>query len=144
MSSSQAASNREIVLEFIEVMLNQGNIEAADNYFCQDVVEQVPFPGQRPGIDGIKDVLQGLCDAFTDMHWTVIEQICEDEKVLSRFEWTGKHTGEFLGVAPTYNTVNVWGMLIDHFQDGKIKETRIIMDTLGLLIQLGAVPAPNN
>lgn len=107
MSSSQAASNRGIVLEFIEVMLNQGNIEAADNYFCQDVVEQVPFPGQRPGIEGIKDVLQGLCDAFTDMHWTVIEQICEDEKVLSRFEWAGKHTGEFLGVAPSNNTVNV-------------------------------------
>lgn len=132
-------SNREIVLNFFEELLNQKNIDAADKYFWPDVIEQVPFPGQRPGIDGVKDVLQGLHDAFADMQWTVVEQICEGDKVLSRFEWSGVHRGTFLGVAPTNRKVQVWGMLIDHFRAGKISETRILMDTLGLLSQLGAV-----
>jgi hypothetical protein len=38
--------------------------------------------------------------------------------------------------------VTVWGTVIDRLVDGRIKETRILMDTLGLMMQLGAVPAP--
>jgi hypothetical protein len=34
-------------------------------------------------------------------------------------------------------------MVIDRFESGKIKDTRIIMDTLGLMVQLGVIPKPN-
>ncbi len=76
------------------------------------------------------------------MHWTVQEQIAEGDKVVSRFEWTGTHRGTFLGVPATDRTVTVWGMVIDRLDGGKIKDTRIIMDTLGLMMQLGVVPPP--
>jgi predicted ester cyclase len=49
----------------------------------------------------LKDVLRSLRLAFPDMHWTVEEQIADDDKVLSRFEWTGTHQGEILGVPAT-------------------------------------------
>lgn len=49
-----------IVCEFVEEVLNQGRIEAADRFVWDDMVEQVPFPGQGPGLQGPKDVLRGM------------------------------------------------------------------------------------
>jgi steroid delta-isomerase-like uncharacterized protein len=135
-------SNSNVVRRFIEEVLNQGNVDAAGQFFWEDMVEQVPFPGQGPGLEGLKEVLRGLRAAFPDMHWTVQEQIAEGDKVLSRFEWTGTHRGTFLGVPATDRAVTVWGMVIDRLEGGKIKDTRIIMDTLGLMMQLGVVPPP--
>ncbi len=135
-------SNSDVVRGFIEQVLNQGNIEAAGQFFWEDMVEQVPFPGQGPGLAGLKDVLRGLRAAFPDMHWTIQEQIAQGDKVLTRFEWTGTHRGAFLGVPATDRPVRVWGMVIDRLEGGKIKETRILMDTLGLMMQLGVVPPP--
>jgi predicted ester cyclase len=60
----------------------------------------------------------------------------------TRFEWTGTHREEFLCVPTTGRPVKVWGTVIDRFQDGKIKESRIIMDTLKLMMQLGVLPPP--
>ena len=133
-------NNCNIVLRFIEEVLNQGNIDSTGQFFWEDMVEQVPFPGQGPGLEGLKAVLRGICAGFPDMHWSVEEQIAEGDKVLTRFDWTGTHHGEFLGVSATGRPVKVWGMVIDRFQDGKIKETRILMDALGLMMQLGVFP----
>jgi steroid delta-isomerase-like uncharacterized protein len=104
------------------------------------VVELVPFPGQGPGLNGLKNVLRGLRVAFPDMHWVIEEQIQEGEKVVSRFVWSGTHRAEFFGVPATGRRVSVWGMVTDRFVDGKIKDTRLIMDGLGLMAQLGAFP----
>ena len=137
-------SNSHIVCQFIEEVLNQGKIDAAGRFFWEDMVEQAPLPGQGPGLEGLKDVLRGLSAAFPDMHWVIQEQISERDKVLSRFEWTGTHRGTFLGVPATERPVTVWGMVVDRLEGGKIKETRIIMDTLGLMMQLGVVPPPQS
>ncbi len=134
--------NSNVVCRFIEEVLNQGKVDTAGQFFWEDMVEQVPLPGQGPGLVGLKAMLRGLRAAFPDMHWTVREQIAEGDKVLSRFDWTGTHRGMFLGVPATDRPVTVWGMVIDRFEGGKIKDTRIIMDTLGLMMQLGAVPPP--
>lgn len=135
-------SNSNVVRQFIEEVLNQGKIDAAEKFFWEDMVEQVPLPGQGPGLDGLKNVLRGLRAAFPDMHWIIQEQISEGDRVLSRFEWTGTHRGTFLGVPATERPVTVWGMVIDRLEGGKIKDTRIIMDTLGLMMQLGVVQLP--
>lgn len=134
--------NSAIVRAFIDSVLNKGDIEATGQFFWDDVVEHVPLPGQGPGLIGLKDVLCGMRTAFPDMHWTVEEQIAEEDKVVTRFEWTGTHRAEFLGVPATGRSVKVWGVVIDQFEDGKIKGTRILMDALGLMMQLGAFPAP--
>ncbi len=135
-------NNSAIVRGFIEKVLNQGQIDSAGEFFWEDMVEQVPLPGQGPGIAGLKDVLRGLKAAFPDMHWRVEEQISEGDKVVTRFEWTGTHRGVFLGVPATGKAVKVWGAVIDRLVAGKIKDTRIIMDTMGLMMQLGVVPPP--
>ncbi len=132
--------NSAIIRGFIEETINQGQIDSAARFVWEDVVEQVPFPGQGPGVEGLKDVLRGLRAAFPDMHWSIEEQIAEGDKVLTRFEWTGTHRGEFFGVPATGRPVKVWGMVIDRLEEGRIKETRIIMDALGMMMQLGVFP----
>ena len=132
-----------IIQEFIEKVLNGGDIEATGDYFWDDVVEEVPFPGQGPGLRGLKDVLAGLRSAFPDMHWIVDEQIESENKVATRFTWSGTHRGKFLGVGGTGRRVTVWGMVIDRFAGQKVKSTRIIMDALGLMAQLGVFRREN-
>src|SRR5215469_16020189 len=106
-------NNSNVVRGFVEEVLNKGNIEEAGRFFWEQMVEQVPFPGQGPGLAGLKDVLRGLRASFPDMHWRVEEQISEGHKVVTRFEWTGTHRSEFLGVPATGRAVKVWGMVID-------------------------------
>lgn len=131
-----------IVRHFIDSVLNGGKIDATDEYFWEDMVEEVPFPGQEPGLAGLKDVLRGMRAAFPDMTWTVEEQVENADKVVTRFTWKGTHQAEFLGVPATGRRVVVWGVVIDQFVGEKIKSTRLIMDALGLMAQLGAFP-PN-
>ena len=139
--------NAEIVRRFVDEVITRGNIEAAGEFAWEDVVEQVPLPGQAPGLEGLKDILRAMRAGFPDLVFAIEEQISEGDKVASRFEWTGTHRGEFLGIPATGRPVRVWGVVIDRLVEGrdgksKIKETRIIMDTMGMMIQLGVVPAP--
>ncbi len=126
----------------MEEVITQGDIDSAGRFVWEDVVEQVPLPGQGPGLEGLKDILRGMRSAFPDLNFAIKEQVAEGDKVVSRFEWTGTHQQEFLGVPATGRQVRVWGIVIDRLVEGRIKDTRIIMDTLGLMTQLGAFPSP--
>lgn len=128
------------IADFLDRVLSSGEIAATGDYFHADMVEEVPFPGQGPGLEGLKETLTGLRTAFPDMRWHVQEQIAEGNRVLTRFTWEGTQRGDFLGIAPTHRTVSVWGMVIDQFEGSKVKSTRILMDTMGLMRQLGALP----
>jgi SnoaL-like polyketide cyclase len=83
-------NNGNLVRAFIDDVLNHGNIEATGKYFHEDVVEQAPFPGQGPGLSGLKDVLRGFRAAFPDIRWSVEEQIEEGDKL----------SANLFGVAP--------------------------------------------
>ncbi|MEO6816146.1 MAG: ester cyclase [Edaphobacter sp.] len=137
-----AQENATIVRRFTEEVITHGDLESASQFVWEDVVEQVPFPGQGPGLEGLKDVVRSMRGAFPDLDFSIKEQVVEDDKVVSRFEWTGTHQGEFLGVPATGSQVSVWGIVIDRLEAGRIKNTRIIMDIFGLMMQLGVFPPP--
>ena len=132
--------NKVLIAEFLDRVLSSGEISATGEYFHTDMVEEVPFPGQGPGLAGLKETLAALRTAFPDMRWSVQEQIAEDSRVLTRFVWKGTQRGDFLGMPPTDRAVSVWGMVIDQFEGSKVKSTRILMDTMSLMQQLGASP----
>jgi steroid delta-isomerase-like uncharacterized protein len=129
------------IREFLDRVLTAGEIDATGDYFHSDVVEEVPLPGQGPGLEGLKETLTHLRRAFPDSHWRVEEQIAEYNRVLTRFVWSGTHEGEFLGIPATNRVIQVWGMVIDRFEDQKVTSTRILLDTWSLMQQLGVVPA---
>jgi steroid delta-isomerase-like uncharacterized protein len=135
-----AQDNATIVRSFVEEVITRGNIEAAAQYVWEDVVEQVPLPGQGPGLDGLKDIIRAMRAGFPDIVFSIQEQIAEHDKVASRFEWTGTHHGTFLGIPSTGRQVRVWGIVFDRLEDGRINDTRIIMDSLGMMAQLGVLP----
>ena len=128
-----------VVRRFVERVLNEGRIEEAGEFFWEDMVEEVPLPGQGPGLKGLQEVLGQMKGAFSDIHWEVEEQVSEGDRVVSRFVWTGTHRGAFLGIAATGRRVSVWGVVMDQFVEGRIKRTRIIMDTLGMMGQMGVI-----
>jgi predicted ester cyclase len=130
------------VREFVDRVLTGGEIEAAGDYFEREMVEEVPFPGQGPGLEGLKETLSRIRAGFPDSKWTVEEQIAEGNTVVTRFLWLGTHQGEFLGIPATQRPIRVWGMVIDRFSGEKIATTRILMDTIGMMQQLGAIPGP--
>jgi predicted ester cyclase len=68
-------SNAAIVGAFVDEVINKGDFEAAKLFVWEDVVEQAPFPGQGPGLDGLEDVLRGMQAGFPDLHFSIKEQI---------------------------------------------------------------------
>jgi predicted ester cyclase len=80
--------------------------------------------------------------AYPDAHITVEEQLAEGDRVVTRWTGHGTQTGEFMEMPPSGKKVAVLGVQIDRFSGGKIVESWVLFDQLGMLQQLGAVPAP--
>ena len=78
--------------------------------------------------------------AFPHIYWNISEQICEGEKVVMRVTWTGTHRDTFLGIPATGRRVEVKGVVIDRLEAGKMADSRILMDTMGMMQQLGVIP----
>jgi len=135
------ADNKNVIKTFIEEVLNDGQFERLDELVLEDFVELDPLPGQSQGREGLREVLREMRAAFPDIHWVVDEMIGEGDKVCTRFTWTGTQRGPFLGVPATGRYVAVKGIVIDRLNGGKMADSRILMDTLGMMQQLGVVPA---
>ncbi|MBS1822258.1 MAG: ester cyclase [Acidobacteria bacterium] len=136
------AGNRAVVERFVEEVINRGRFEVADQIVALDFVEMDPLPGQRQGREGLKEVIAMMRSAFPDIHWVTEEAIEEGEKVASRFTWAGTHRGEFLGIPATGRSVKVKGVVIDRVVGGLMTDSRILMDSFGMMQQLGVIPAP--
>ena len=87
------------------------------------------------------EFLQGVHAAFPNLHFTVQQMVAEDRIVVTRLQARGTHQGEFLGVPPTGRDVSVLAMETFRVAEGKLVEQWVLMDALGLLQQLGAIPA---
>ena len=74
--------NKARIREFVDRVLTAGEIDATDEYFHADVVEEVLFPGQGPALHGLKETLIRIRHAFPDSQWSVEEQMAEGNKSL--------------------------------------------------------------
>ena len=137
-----SAANKQLIRTFVEEVINQNRLDRADDLVKEDFIELDPLPGQQQGREGLKAVLASLRTAFPDIHWTIHEMVSEGEKVVSRFHWTGTHRAPFLGIPATGKSVRVSGVVIDRLEQGCMADSRILMDTLALMQQLGVIPAP--
>lgn len=134
-------NSKVVIRRFLEEVINQGRLERADDLVVEDFVELDPFPGQRQGREGLKELLGGMRVAFPDMNWVVEEMVAEENRVVTRFTWTGTHRDTFLGVPATGKGVVVKGVVIDELDGGKMSRSRILMDSLGMMQQLGVIPS---
>jgi steroid delta-isomerase-like uncharacterized protein len=130
--------NKMVLTRFVE-FLNTGETASADEVVAPDFLERDPFPGQQPGREGLKAVILMIRAAFPDLEWVVDEMVAEGETVASRFTWRGTHRGAFFGVPATGKQITVTGMVFDRMVEGQLMESQILMNTLALLTQLGAI-----
>ena len=104
---------------------------------------QVYFPGSPEPLnrEQYRDTVKMFLAAFPDWHHTIEDVIATGDTVVGRFTDRATHTGKFQGVAPTGKTVTVTAMGIGRVVDGKFAEMWIEADLLGLMQQIGAIPA---
>ena len=95
------------------------------------------------GPAGYLAIIEMMRDGFPDIQWSLEELVAEADKVAARFTMRGTHRGPFLGVPPTGRSITVAALNLYKFADGKVVEKFGQPDLLGLLQQIGAVPAPH-
>jgi len=134
--------NKAVIRRLIEEFINKGNTAVAEALVAEDHVALDPPPGLEQGRAGLIDNIARMRTAFPDMEWTIEEQVAEGDKVAVYFVWRGTHQGEFLGIPPTGKRVTVPGMGFDYCVAAQCKKSRILMDTMSLMQQLGVVPPP--
>jgi steroid delta-isomerase-like uncharacterized protein len=78
---------------------------------------------------------------FPDIQVSIEDLVAEGKKVVAHWTWCGTNQGEFQGIPPTGKQVTGSGISIQRIADGKIAEAWVNFDTLGMLQQLGVIPA---
>lgn len=93
------------------------------------------------GVEACKAVVKASWGAFPDMRTTVEDQIAEGDLVVSRTKLVGTHSGDFNGHPPSGKKFEMNGIAIERVVNGKIVETWESWDSLGMLQQIGVIPA---
>lgn len=120
--------------------INTGTLDFED-LVAADVVDHDPAPGQGPGPQGYREMFAQMRTAFPDLHVDVEHMTASDDDVAFAYTMTGTNDGEFQGHAPTGKKVEVRGVQIGRFKDGKLAERWGSSDQLGIMSQLGLVGA---
>lgn len=133
-------ANKELVRRILMEILDEGHVELVDDLFTTDFIGHAPpSPGELHGPEGFKGLVTAFRTGFPDLLHPEIDFVAEGDTVVARLTGTGTHEGGFMGIEPTGNTMEVTAMEMYRIEDGKIAETWLNVDTLGLLQQLGAI-----
>src|SRR2546423_14784711 len=135
-------ANTASVRRFYDEVFNKKNRAAIDEFIDPNQVDHDAPPGTPGGLKGAKQTLTMYLTAFPDLHFTVEDIIAEGDKVVARLTTRGTQQGAFMGIPPTGKQAAVTAIDINRYAGGKSVEHWLHMDTLGLLQQLGAIPAP--
>jgi len=134
--------NKAILVRFWEEIFNKGDVSLIDDLVAVDYLNHDLVPGETPGSEGLKGFILYLRNAFPDIHFDIEQTVAEDDLVVSRWQSTATHRGEFMGIPPTGLSAVLNGMAIHRVENGKIVEAWNNWDALGLLTALGAIPQP--
>lgn len=126
---------------FPDEVANDGHVDRIDEICTPDVREHTPL-ADREGREELKAHSESVHAAFPDLSVTVEDTVAEGDTVAHRLTFRGTHEGEFRGIPPTGNAVEVANTLFTRVEDGQIAERWLQVDTLGLLAQLGVVDPP--
>lgn len=137
-------SNKSVSLKFFETYGNQHDVEGCAPLFAEETkISTTAGPGPLD-FDGYKQLGYAFLGGFPDLNVRVVEQLEDGNKVVTRVYWGGTHTGDLMGIPPTGRTFQSEAIFIDTIENGKIVERREVSDMLGMMQQLGLVPAPQS
>jgi steroid delta-isomerase-like uncharacterized protein len=133
--------NKQLVLRFVEAG-DKGDLDAFDEMITVDAVDHNPFPGQAPGLEGVKQIFAMLQSAFPDLRTETHGTVAEGDIVAIVQTITGTHKGEFLGMPPTDKPFAATSVDWVRVRDGMMTEHWGLFDQGSLMMQLGLMPLP--
>lgn len=142
MSSEQ---NKALSRKLYVDIFSQGNTALIEQIFTDDYVNHDPSspPGGWPhGPQGFHAVSGTYRGAFPDLQFTIEAQVAEDDRVVTRWSARGTNNGSLAGMPPTGRSVVVSGISIERIAGGKVAESWVNFDQMGMLQQLGVIPTP--
>ncbi len=136
-----SAQENKTALERAIGRWNEGDLSGYLELYDADAVLH-GYQGVEPGFEGIRRFYEAFWAAFPGSRITLEDVVSEGDEVACRFVLRATHEGEFNGIPATGKEISLPGITILRFADGKCVERWSQADFLGLLQQLGVVPAP--
>jgi steroid delta-isomerase-like uncharacterized protein len=133
--------NKALIRRFYEEVFNNRNLAALDDFYAPDHIDHTLPPSLPAGPEGTKQAIATMLEGFPDLHITIEDMIAEKDKVVIRFTTHGTQRGTLGGIPPTGKQVAVSTIEITRITNDKIAEDWGLDDRLGMLQQLGPVPA---
>jgi steroid delta-isomerase-like uncharacterized protein len=133
--------NKASLVRAYEVM-SSGNLNDMDEFIAADYVNHNPSDPTSTGREGLRALFAEIRSGFSDFRIHVHDVITEDDIVVARVTFSGTHTGSFAGAPATGKPINMTGIDIIRYRDGKAVERWGEFDNLSLLQQLGVIPTP--
>jgi steroid delta-isomerase-like uncharacterized protein len=134
------SGHRALISDYIDRVWNRGDQPALEDLTTASF--RYHLGGQPPrDRGGMGEFLQAMRSAFPDWRVEVVEMVVDGDRVAVR--WTGRvtHEGSFHGIPPTGRRIIVSGINMYRVENGKIAEEWEQTDSLGMLQQLGVLPA---
>ena len=134
-----------LVSRIADDMWNRGDIDIGDE--LMDANAKYHGPHMPNGVGSREDWKQAIGmyrSAFPDSRVAYEDLIETDDIVIGRWSATATHTGKLLGLAPTGKSIQISGITIYRFAEGKIVEAWEELDMLGMWQQLGVVSLPGS
>jgi steroid delta-isomerase-like uncharacterized protein len=138
-----AETNKKLVSRWYQEIYSGGDLSLVEELFDTDYTNHEPTApngGWPRGPEGPRTIADAYRAAFPDIHFTIEEQLADGDKVVTRWTAHGTHTGPLMGMPPSGRSVAVTGTSIERVANGRIAETWVNFDLLGLMTQLGVVP----
>ncbi len=126
--------NKAIIRRFIE-SYNNRKMDLLDDFLAPDYFDHT----NQVGPEGVKQLFNMGYKGFPDWHETIEDIIAEGDKVWIRLTYTGTHTGEFLGLAPTGKKITSMAVAIYRIVNCKLVEGWFVTDGLDMFKQIGAI-----
>ena len=131
--------NKAIARKFLH-MFEIGDPGMADEIVATDYYNH-DAPDPSIGLEGVKTLVTGFKNALPDVHFDIVYQVAEGDKVVSRYKTSGTHQSEYFGIPATGKRVSWTTTFMVRIANGKIREAMGNWDQWGLMQQMGVVPA---
>ena len=114
------------------------NVEMMGELMADDYVWHLRS-GDVIGFENVRTRFAALFKAFPDFQLVPVDTVSDGKKLVVRWNVSGTHLGEFLGVSPTGNRIAFPTISIDRISNGQFAEGWEVTDELGLRKQLGFI-----
>jgi len=136
-------NNKDIARRVIEEGFNKHDLRIVDELLTIDaLIHDTDAPTVGKGPEGLKRSMQPYLTAFTDMKLQIERDLSDGDYVVQFVRSRGTHTAPLGGIPATNKKVDVTGIITSKLKDGKVVETWLLFDQLGLMKQLGVVEVP--